>query len=228
MTVTGSGDKAGSDVTATPPGQGEAAPGEPEQTAAAPGGPREPGASKKSGWRESVLLVSVGVVAALLVHFFVVDSVYIPSESMEQTLLINDRVVVDKLSGDVGRGEVVVFKGWDGTTTIKRVIGVGGDRVKCCDAQKRVTVNGVPLDEESYLHPQDFPSQERFDVTVPKGRLWLMGDHRASSEDSRAYRDDGSLGTISTDDVVGRAFALYWPLSRMATLPVPETFSKVR
>jgi signal peptidase I len=183
---------------------------------------------KKSGWRESVLLVASGVLAALLVRLFVLDSFYIPSESMENTLLINDWVIVNRLSGDLGRGEVVVFKGWDGTTTIKRVIGIGGDHVKCCDAKGRITVNGVPLDEESYLNPQDFPSQKKFDLTVPKGRLWLMGDHRAASEDSRAFMDDGFHGTIATSDVVGRAFALYWPLSRIATLSVPETFSKVR
>ncbi|WP_405145420.1 signal peptidase I [Sphaerisporangium sp. NBC_01403] len=184
--------------------------------------------AKKSGWRESVLLVLGGVAVAVLVRLFVLDSFWIPSESMEDTLLINDRVIVNRLSGDLGRGEVVVFKGWDGTTTIKRVIGIGGDHVKCCDAKGRITVNGVPLDEESYLNPQDFPSQKKFDITVPKGRLWMMGDHRAASEDSRAFMDDGFHGTISTGDVIGRAFALYWPLSRMGTLPVPETFSKVR
>ncbi|MEV6980692.1 signal peptidase I [Sphaerisporangium sp. NPDC051017] len=184
--------------------------------------------SKKSGWRESVLLVLGGVVVALLVRVFVLDSFFIPSESMENTLLINDRVIVNRLTGDLGRGEVVVFKGWDGATTIKRVIGIGGDHVKCCDAQNRITVNGVPLDEESYLNPQDFPSQEKFDVTVPKGRLWLMGDHRAASEDSRAFMKNGSHGTIATSDVIGRAFAVYWPFSRLTTLPVPETFTKIR
>ncbi|MEV7965311.1 signal peptidase I [Sphaerisporangium sp. NPDC088356] len=187
-----------------------------------------PAGAKKSGWRESVLLVLSGVAVAVLVRLFVLDSFYIPSESMEDTLLINDKVIVNRLSGDLGRGEVVVFKGWDGTTTIKRVIGIGGDHVKCCDAKGRITVNGVPLDEESYLNPQDFPSQQKFDLTVPKGRLWLMGDHRAASEDSRAFMDDRFHGTISTDDVIGRAFARYWPLSRMGTLSVPETFSKVR
>ncbi|WP_248960568.1 signal peptidase I [Sphaerisporangium perillae] len=192
------------------------------------GSPDTAPGKKKSGWRETILLVAAGVVAALLVRLFVLDSFWIPSESMEDTLLINDRVIVNRLTGDIGRGEVVVFKGWDGTTTIKRVIGVGGDRVKCCDAKGRVSVNGVPLDEGAYLNPQDFPSQDKFDVTVPEGRLWLMGDHRAASEDSRAFKSDKYHGTISADEVIGRAFALYWPLSRIATLPVPETFSKVR
>ncbi|WP_245966416.1 signal peptidase I [Sphaerisporangium album] len=175
-----------------------------------------------------MLLVLGGVVVALLVRLFVLDSFFIPSESMENTLLIDDRVIVNRLTGDIDRGEVVVFHGWDGTPTIKRVIGIGGDHVKCCDAQNRITVNGVPLDEESYLNPDDFPSQEKFDVTVPEGRLWLMGDHRAASEDSRAYMKNGFHGTIATGDVIGRAFALYWPFSRISTLPVPETFAKIR
>ncbi|MFG1875432.1 signal peptidase I [Sphaerisporangium sp. NPDC049003] len=201
---------------------------EPDDVQATSPAEDEPAGAKKSGWRESVLLVLAGVAVAVLARLFVLDSFWIPSESMEDTLLINDRVIVNRLSGDLGRGEVVVFKGWDGSTTIKRVIGIGGDHMKCCDAKGRITVNGVALDEESYLNPQDFPSQKKFDLTVPKGRLWLMGDHRAASEDSRAFMDDGYHGTISTDDVIGRAFMLYWPLSRVGTLPVPETFSKVR
>ncbi|MET8145306.1 signal peptidase I [Sphaerisporangium sp. NPDC005288] len=194
----------------------------------APGAPGVAKEKKKSGWRESVVLVLIGVLAAVLVRLFVLDSFWIPSESMENTLLIDDRVVVNRITGDIDRGEVVVFTGWDGTTLIKRVIGVGGDHVKCCDAKGRITVNGVALDERSYLNPQDYPSQENFDITVPKGRLWLMGDHRAASEDSRAFMKNRYHGTISTGDVVGRAFALYWPLSRVGTLPVPETFAKVR
>ncbi|MEO3809801.1 signal peptidase I [Sphaerisporangium sp. B11E5] len=174
-----------------------------------------------------MLLVAGGVVAALLVHVFVLDSFYIPSESMEPTLEINDRLIVNKLSGDIGRGEIVVFKGWDGTPTVKRVIGVGGDRVKCCDADGRITVNGTPLHEDAYLHPQDFPSQEKFDVTVPKDHLWLMGDHRAASEDARAHLNEPGKGVIPVDAVIGRAVARYWPLDRLTTLPVPGAFSRV-
>ncbi|MBB6472385.1 signal peptidase I [Sphaerisporangium rubeum] len=190
-------------------------------------GPSAPSARKRrrAGWLESVLLVGGGVVAALLANVFVIGSFYIPSESMEPTLEIDDRVIVNKLSGDIGRGEVVVFTGWDGTPTVKRVIGIGGDRVKCCDADGRITVNGRPLHEESYLHPQDFPSQEKFDVTVPKEHLWLMGDHRAASEDARAHLKEPGKGTIPTSAVIGRAVARYWPLDRVATLPVPDAFS---
>ena len=137
---------------------------------------------------------------------------------MENTLEINDRVLVNKLVYDVRgihRGDIVVFNGdgsWDpgtvptdtnfvvkfadgfasmfgfghpGDILIKRVIGLPGDQVACCDAQGRVTVNGVPLTEQSYLYPGDAPSEIRFNILVPPGRLWVMGDHRLISDDSR-------------------------------------------
>ncbi|WP_203991421.1 signal peptidase I [Sphaerisporangium rufum] len=192
-----------------------------------PSGPAGGGRASVRRW-ESVLLVIGGVVAALLIRTFVLDTFFIPSESMERTLMIDDRVVVNRLSGGIDRGEVVVFDGWDGETTIKRVIGVGGDRVTCCDEAGRVAVNGVPLLEEAYLYRDDVPSQERFDVVVPKGRLWLMGDHRAASQDSRAYRDDEFHGTVPVRDVIGRAVVRYWPFSRVGTLPVPGAFDGLR
>ena len=107
---------------------------------------------------------------------------------------------------------------------IKRVIGVGGDHVRCCDADGRVTVNGHPLDEP-YLYPGAHPSDQPFDVTVPKGRLWVMGDHRNDSADSRAHQDD-HLGTVPVSDVIGRAFVRVWPPSRWGMLPVPKTFQQ--
>ncbi|WP_240506578.1 signal peptidase I [Thermoactinospora rubra] len=181
---------------------------------------------KGGGFRETLMLLVMGVGLALLLQAFVIGSFYIPSESMENTLLINDRVFVNKLDGSIDRGEIVVFKGWNGEDTIKRVIGVGGDKVKCCDSKRRITVNGVPLDED-YLHPDDYPSGEEFSVTVPPGKLWLMGDHRSASADSRAnYELPG--GWISEDDVVGTAFLRYWPLNRIGIFSTPETFAKVR
>ena len=185
-----------------------------------------PSPRKGGGWRESVLLTASGVVVAVLLHLFVIGSFWIPSESMENTLLRGDRVIVNKLSGTPERGDVVVFKGWDGTDWIKRVIGVPGDTVKCCDAKRRILVNGVPLDED-YLYPGDYPSGEEFEVKVPPGRLWVMGDHRTASADSRAHQEDRFHGTIPIDSVVGRAFAIYWPLSRVGLLSRPETFEKV-
>src|SRR6516164_8292791 len=156
---------------------------------------------------------------------------------------------------DIARGDVVVFSGqgswgpdappppgnplvrlWDGVTNligisapgtdyIKRVIGVPGDHVACCDAG-RVTVNGVPLSEQSYVHPDDVPSQVVFSVTVPPGQLWVLGDNRANSDDSRYRRDDPGSGTIPESAVVGRAFVIIWPPSRIGDLPIPATFGQ--
>ncbi|MER5625165.1 signal peptidase I [Streptosporangium sp. NPDC002544] len=188
--------------------------------------------NKKSGkggnLRESLFLLVCGVVVALLLQAFVFQSFWIPSESMENTLQVGDRVVVNKLHGDAERGDIVVFKGWNDEDTIKRVIAVGGDTVKCCDAKKRITVNGVPLEEGSYLYPGDFPSGDAFEKVVPAGRLWVMGDHRTASADSRSYEERKEEGTISEDDVVGRAVAIYWPFSRATILSRPESFLKVR
>ena len=105
---------------------------------------------------------------------------------------------------------------------IKRVIAVGGDHVVCCDASGKITVNGVPLTEK-YIYPGAKPSDTPFDVTVPKGRLWVMGDNRGGSADSRAHMQDHD-GTIPADDVIGRAFVVVWPPSDWKTLPVPSTF----
>ncbi|GAA3099011.1 signal peptidase I [Streptosporangium carneum] len=184
--------------------------------------------SRKSGLAESAFLLLAGVVVALLLQAFVIGSYRIPSESMENTLIEGDRVVVNKLHGETERGDVVVFKGWQGDDTIKRVIAVGGDTVKCCDAKRRITVNGVPLDEKAYLHPDDFPSGDKFEKVVPEGRLWVMGDHRSASADSRTHEEMEGEGTISEKAVIGRAFAIYWPFSRVRLFSTPETFSKVR
>jgi signal peptidase I len=103
---------------------------------------------------------------------------------------------------------------------IKRVIGVPGDTVQCCDSGGRVVVNGVALDEP-YLYEDDH--QSFGPVTVPKGRLWVMGDHRGASGDSRAHQDDHQ-GTIPERNVIGRAFIKVWPPNRIGMLPVPRTF----
>ncbi|GAA0927952.1 signal peptidase I [Nonomuraea longicatena] len=215
---------------------------------------------KGSFWKELPVLVVVALVLALIIKTFVIQAFYIPSESMENTLLTNDRVLVNKLvyhTRDIERGDVVVFSGvdsWDGEFQleepsnpvagffrwvgtafgvvpgekdyIKRVIGVGGDHVKCCDAKGRVTVNGVGIDEESYLYPGDKPSKDGFDVKVPEGRLWVMGDHRGVSLDSRAHQGDPGGGSIPEGQVIGRAFVIVWPFSRAATMPIPDTFAQ--
>jgi signal peptidase I len=197
-----------------------------------------------SFWRELPILVVVAFVVALLVRVFVLQTFYIPSESMEHTLNINDRVLVNKVVYDFRaphRGEIVVFKSpvsWRSDPAevdfIKRVIGVGGDHVVCCDDQHRLVINGRPLNEPYLYHAADgaadLPSEEAFDVTVPTGRLWVMGDHRSHSGDSREQflrSRDTVNATIPDNAVVGRAFVVFWPLSRWQWLSVPQTFNGI-
>jgi signal peptidase I len=113
------------------------------------------------------------------------------------------------------------------TYYIKRVIGLPGDRVVCC-VHGKVTVNGVPLDEKSYLFPGAKPSMRAFDVIVPSGRLWVMGDNRAISDDSRGHMTDGfpGMGTVPENEVCGRAFMIIWPLSQVGDLSIPATFQQ--
>jgi len=212
-------------------------------------------------WREIPILLGIALLLALGIKSFMVQAFFIPSQSMQNTILPGDRVLVNKFSPWFGaqpqRGQIVVFHdpgGWlEGTVTpvsdnpivrdvkgvftyvgllpsanehdlIKRVIGVPGDRVVCCDAQGRITVNGVPLDETGYLFPGAQPSAIRFDVTVKPGRIWVMGDNRGDSADSRYHMTGGSDGTVPISDVVGHAFVLIWPPSRAGGLGVPATF----
>jgi len=155
----------------------------------------------------------------------------------------------------IARGDVVVFSGagsWDppaqppsnwfarigddlenlvgiagpSTDYVKRVIGLPGDHVVCCNTNRQVTVNGVPLSESSYIYPGDAPSTLRFNITVPQGRLWVMGDNRGDSDDSRYRSNDPGDGTIPESAVVGRAFLIIWPLSRISDIPIPNTFEQ--
>jgi signal peptidase I len=109
---------------------------------------------------------------------------------------------------------------------VKRVIGLPGDHVVCCDAQHRLTVNGAPL-AEPYLFSGDEPSELTFDVTVPAGRVWVMGDHRSDSADSRSHLGDAGGGTVRVSDVIGRASATYWPLSRVGGFHTPEALADI-
>ena len=113
------------------------------------------------------------------------------------------------------------------TYYIKRVIGLPGDHVACCTNGK-VTVNGVPLDETSYLFPGARPSVQAFKVVVPPGRLWVMGDNRAISDDSRGHMsaDFPAMGTVPENEVAGRAFLIIWPPSQLGDLPIPATFQQ--
>jgi signal peptidase I len=221
---------------------------------------RAPATGRRPFWRELPLLLLVALVLALLIKAFAVQAFRIPSGSMEDTLQVNDRVLVNKVVYDlrgIDRGDIVVFNGqgsWDpaaspapasnpvargyhgvlravgletdGTDYIKRVIGLPGDRVACCDQDGRITVNGVALQEGAYLYPGSDPSVERFNVVVPPGRIWVMGDHRADSADSRYRMQDPGDGTIPINEVVGRAFIVIWPPSQLQTLPIPGTFKQ--
>lgn len=108
------------------------------------------------------------------------------------------------------------------TVFVKRVIGVGDDKVKCCDPDGRISVNGQPIDESSYLFPGDAPSNTPFEVVVPTGKLWLMGDHRSDSADSRAHQGDPGGGFVQVDRVLGRAFATIWPREQIQMLHQPQ------
>lgn len=202
---------------------------------------------KGSFWKELPILLGVAILVAIVVRTWVVQTYYIPSGSMETTLQINDRVLVNKLVYDFSepdRGEIIVFtapESWRSVMEedefIKRVIAVGGDHVVCCDDEGRITVNGQPLDESSYLYTnpltgeQDQPSQDPFDVIVPEGRLWVMGDHRSASGDSRErfVRSGGSVeaSTISVDAVIGKAFVLFWPVRDFDWFAIPTTYDDV-
>jgi signal peptidase I len=199
---------------------------------------------RQAFWKELPVLLGVAILVAVLVRAFLLQTFYIPTESMEHTLNINDRVLVNKLVYDVRdphRGEIVVFVAPDAWRSdpaekdfIKRVIGLPGDRVMCCDGQGRITVNGHPLDEPYlYQDPRmgaDVPSRDAFNIVVPPDRLWVMGDHRSRSSDSREqYKEHSDVmrATIAIHDVVGRAFVLFWPVNRTDWLTVPETFDQI-
>ncbi|MFF4958544.1 signal peptidase I [Streptomyces sp. NPDC001222] len=219
---------------------------------------------RRSAVKEIPLLVGVAVLIALVLKTFLVQAFVIPSGSMENTIQVGDRVLVDKFTPWFGskpqRGDVVVFQDpgdwlagekttkkndpvvikqvkegltWIGLLPsdndkdlIKRVVAVGGDTVRCCDTQGRVTVNGMPLNEP-YIHPGNKPSDFSFQVTVPPGRLWVMGDHRANSADSRYHRTEAYSGTVSEKSVVGRAMVIAWPVGHWTRLREPDTYASV-
>lgn len=198
------------------------------------------------GLREIVIVVILALVISAVVRSFLVQAFWVPTGSMEQTLTRGDRILVWKPGGDPQRGDVIVFRdpaNWlpdqvpesglrgamsrvaafvgvlpstTGDDLVKRVIGVGGDTVECCSPSGRIIRNGQPLDEP-YIYPGNPTDQVVFRVTVPEGRVFVMGDHRADSADSR-YHLELAEGTVPIENIVGSAKVIMWPPSRWTTL----------
>ncbi|QIY73699.1 signal peptidase I [Streptomyces sp. RLB1-33] len=165
---------------------------------------------------------------------FVMQPFEIPSSSMERGLRIGDRVLVNKLAYRFGaeprRGDVVVFDGtgyFGNADYVKRVVGVGGDHVVCCDKQGRLEVNGRSVDESTFLYPGDSPSDVSFDVAVPTGSLFLLGDHRSDSSDSRDHLGSPGGGMIPVGDVIGRADWIAWPAGHWTRLERAAAYARV-
>jgi signal peptidase I len=221
---------------------------------------RNPGSSGRQMpfWQELALLLVIALVLAIGIKALFLQAFYIPSGSMNETLVFNDRILVQKVSywgsASPERGDIVVFEdpgGWldraeapqprtvfsktleffglypTGGHLVKRVIGVGGDTVKCCDKKGRISVNGTALQERDYLAPRERPSLITFEQEVPDGFLWVMGDNRSQSADSRVHLGDPGGGFVPEANVVGKVFSVVWPLDHAKMIGRPETFEAV-
>jgi len=215
--------------------------------------------------RDLLVIFVVAVLVSFLIKTFLIRSFFIPSQSMEQTLVMDDRIIVNQLVPEVSpieRGDVVVFKdpgGWlpareesaqppliaaidwffafvglsapdSNDHLVKRVIGLPGDHVVCCNALGQMSVNGVPLDEPYVALPpgETKVSADDFDQVVPDDSLWVMGDNRYNSKDSRYNSETPLKGFVPIDNVVGRAFVVSWPISHWAWLGnYPEVYEGV-
>jgi signal peptidase I len=244
-----------------------------------PGHRREKGSDKPKRkqlpvWQETILLLGVALVLAVVIKALFVQAFYIPSQSMEPGLVENDRILVQKVSywgsGSPERGDVIVFKdpgGWlsaadskgptsllarglakvglypTGGHLVKRVIGVAGDEITCCDSEGRLSVNGYALDESDYVMegaecaaPGSAQGRCKLDVgPIPQGYLLVMGDNRDNSSDSTAHlcedaeKQDcpATRGLIPVDYVVGKVFALVWPRDHFDRVTRPDVFEDV-
>jgi signal peptidase I len=221
-------------------------------------------------WQESFLLLGIALVLAIVIKTFFVQAFYIPSESMEPGLVANDRILVQKVSywfgGDPSRGDVIVFEdpgGWltgeepaptglanvlskiglypTGGHLVKRVIGIEGDVIECCDDEGRIMVNGEPVDESSYIAKRNtcagagtgFGCDWTTPTAVPEGKLFVLGDNRGRSADSRAHMCQESVENctkspwVDADLVVGKVFSLVWPRDRWDWISNPGVFDDV-
>ena len=225
-------------------------------------------------WQETILLLAVALVLAVVIKTFFVQAFYIPSVSMEPGLILNDRILIQKVSywGDdePERGDVVVFKdpgGWlspmdsagptnpvaqamakiglypTGGHLVKRVIGVAGDTIECCDDRGRLLVNGKPLQEDDYIKrmgascngPMVNQCNEDWEVgPIPEGHIFVMGDNRSRSADSSQHMCAPDVTEcvpgdefVPVDLVVGKVFVLLWPADRFRWNTRPATFEDV-
>lgn len=205
--------------------------------------------------KEILLVVLLALTVSTLLRLFLIQVFWIPSSSMRETLNIDDRIAVSRIhswTGDVRRGDIVVFRDdldWLGSsqtsswwqkigeftglmpaggreTLVKRVIGVSGDHVTCCDDDGRLSVNGTVV-EEPYLASGELASNESFDVIVPEGHLWVMGDNRDNSADSRFHTGEGDSPYVAVNSVVGVASAIIWPVAHWSFIPGRDVFSGV-
>ncbi|MFE0425618.1 signal peptidase I [Streptomyces sp. NPDC058953] len=195
------------------------------------GDERSNGGRGRLGTRLSGLTVAVGCVLFLgsFVWGALVYRPYlVPTDSMTPSVRVGDRVLAERIDGDdVRRGDIVVFRlaAWGDTPIVKRVVGVGGDTVACCGENGRLTVNGTPVDEP-YLSTSGQASPTTFSSTVPDGQLFLLGDERDGSLDSRKHLQDAANGSVPRSAVEARLDAVVWPLSG-AFLERPEGFAEL-
>ncbi|MBA4609451.1 signal peptidase I [Aeromicrobium sp. Marseille-Q0843] len=208
---------------------------------------------RRPWWLSAMVYVSATLALALAVTTFVVQPFVIPSSSMVPALAKGDRILVQKWTyrgGEPQRGDVVVFRdpgGWlgelddpsafqrglravglapQGGYLVKRVVGVAGDEVRCCDEAGRPLVNGHAIDEP-YLADVSANAARTFQATVPRGMLWVEGDNRGDSRDSRAMQDEPGEGFVPADSVVGRVWARAWPTDRTGPLRPTDAFADV-
>ena len=213
--------------------------------------------------RDAVIIVFAALVVSFLIKTFLIRSFFIPTDSMDTTLVRDDRIIVSQLHGgplELSRGDVIVFVdpgGWlsvqtgvseddpltrlldgisvfvglsspnDNEHLVKRLIGLPGDTVECCDELGAMSINGVTLAEPYVMVPEGVTkvSSNDFEVVVPEGALWVMGDNRYNSADSRRNMDKPGGGFVPLENVVGRAIVISWPQDRWSWLSnYPETF----
>jgi signal peptidase I len=215
----------------------------PDPGAAAPSRVIEPHGIRRHRW---LLGPAALVLLVVVARAFLVTPFGIPSASMEDTLLVGDRILVSRLTpvAELERGDVIVFDASEAfnlslpergplqqlveaaesvlgkgqpTDYVKRIIGLPGDHVRCCAADGRLEINGVAV-KEPYLAPGAVPSATTFDVVVPDDRFWVMGDNRGSSADSRSHLGDPGGGMVPGEDVIGKVWMRYWPLGRLGTV----------